>query len=174
MTIQLVFFIAAILFGIVWYWRESKGNSLYRFINKIFNSQELQMKASNRKGFVYQQSFILRLVYVSVLFLVSFVVFQFIVPIQLSMISFFVSMIAGTLLGTYLATIIFKSTEIIEEQTDNIEGFVQETLDKGKDFVENLKEEEGAVDEVKTIESAKEEVSQEKSARERLKDKGLL
>lgn len=170
MNLELIFFITAILFGIVIYWSESKGNPLYRFVNKIFNSKELQMKAANKKGFVYQQPFVLRLVFISVFFLLFFIIVQFLLPIQMTSIPIFMSMIVGTLIGTYLATFIFKSSKIIEEQTDSIEGFVQETIEKGKDFVEDLQEEQVTVSK-KELEK---EVPKEKSARERLKEKGLL
>ena len=109
MTFQLIVFIVSILFGILWYWRESKGNSFYRVVNKIFNSKELQMKTGNLKGFVYQQSFLLRLVYVTVFFLIALVVIQFIIPVQVATISFFLSMITGTLIGTYISSFVFKS-----------------------------------------------------------------
>lgn len=172
MTFQLIVFIAAILFGILWYWRESKGNKLYRFVNKMFNSEELQMKTSNKKGFVFLQPFLLRLVFISIFFLVGLVVFQFIIPIQVTTISFFASMIAGTLIGTYVASFIFKSSEIIEEHTENLEEMVQGTLEKGKDFIDDLKEDTKEV--VNKGKDIKEAEVPEKSGRERLKDKGLL
>ena len=171
MTIGLIFFITAILLGIVFYWRESKDNKLYRFVNRVFNSEELQMKKTNKKGFVYQQSFLLRLVYISVLFLLTFIIFQFIVPIQITTVSIFASMVTGTLLGTYIASLIFKSSEILEEQTNQIEGFVQDTIDKGKDLINDIKEDE--VKEVK-VEEENKVVEEKLSARERLKNKGYL
>ena len=177
MGLEIVLFIMAILFGIVIYWRESKGNKIYRFVNKIFNSEELQMKSSNKKGFVYEQPFLLRLVYVSVFFLLLLISFQFIVPIQVSTISIFVSMIAGTLIGTYISNIVFKSSEIIEEQTENLEEIVEDTIEKGKDFIEDIKEDVKDIGSSKKIDttSTKEiEKAPEKSARERLKEKGLL
>ena len=140
MTFQLIVFIAAILFGILLYWRESKGNAFYRVVNKIFNSEELQMKATERKGFVYKQSFLLRLVYIAIFFLVGLIVIRFILPIQMATVSFFLSMIAGTLIGTYISNLVFKSTAMIEEQTENLEGIMHDTLEKGKDFIEDLKE----------------------------------
>ena len=173
MTFQLIIFIIAVLFGILWYWRESKGNKFYKLVNKVFNSEELQMKANNPKGFVYQQAFLLRLVYVSLLFLVVFIVLQFIIPIQANTFSFFISMIAGTLIGTYVATFVFKSTEIIEEQTENLEEMVQDTLEKGKDFIEDLKDDNKEITTHKT-DADSTITAPEKSARERLKDKGLL
>jgi len=51
MTLEIIVFVAAILFGILWYWRESKDNKIYRLVNKISNSKKLQMKPENKKGF---------------------------------------------------------------------------------------------------------------------------
>lgn len=82
-------------------------------------------------------------------------------------------MIFGTLLGTYIAGFIFKSSAIIEEQSENLGDTFNDVLEKGKDFVKDLKTEEPVA-----IKKAQEEVKdskvEEKSARERLKDKGLL
>lgn len=177
MTLELIVFIAAILFGILLYWRESNGNGLYRFFNKIINSKELQMKPEDKTGFVFQQKFLLRLVFISFLFLIGIVVTRFLIPIDLATISIFASMIVGTLLGTYLAAFIFKSGDVIEDKSDSIGDLVKDTIEKGKDFVEDLKERQ--VEETKEISTetdnkVEESKPEEKSARERLKDKGLL
>lgn len=173
MTLELIIFIASILFGITIYWRESQGNGLYRFFNKIMNSKELQMKSTNKKGFVYEQSFILRLVFIVSFFLIGILITRFLIPIDLATISLFASMICGTLIGTYLAGIIFKSSEIIEEQAESLEDKFDDVLEKGKDFIDDFKNGEPI-----TIKKAQEEIESpkvaEKSARERLKDKGLL
>ena len=63
MGIELVIFIASILFGILLFWRESNSNKTYRFVNKLVNSKELQMKPGEKKGFIYKQSFLPRLVF---------------------------------------------------------------------------------------------------------------
>ncbi|CAL2094564.1 hypothetical protein [Tenacibaculum sp. 190524A05c] len=173
MTLELILFVAAILFGIVLYWRESNGNQLYRFFNKLMYSKDLQMKETDTKGFVYQQSFVLRLVFITSLFLVGIIVAQFLLPINVTTISLFMSMIVGTIAGTYVAGIIFKSGKIIDEHSDSLGDIVKETIDKGKDLIEELKSEK---QEEKVVEEKKEEANKEeqKSARERLKDKGLL
>jgi len=173
MTPELIVFIAAILFGILMCWRESKGNRLYRFVNKILNSKELQMKSSDKKGFVYQQSFTLRLVFVATFYLISVIVLQFLIPITLASISVFIFMIVGTLIGVYVADLIFKSSRIIEEQSDSLENIVHDSIEKGKEFIEDLKSKETSVTEEEKKEEEKPK-KQEKSARERLKDKGLL
>ena len=170
MTLELIIFIASILFGVVIYWRESQGNRMYRFFNKIMNSKELQMKATDKRGFVFLQSFLLRAVFITSLFLIIIVITRFLIPIDLATISLFASMICGTLIGTYVAGFIFKSSEIIEEQSDNLEDLVHETIEKGKDFIEDFQTKE-----TDKMESPKEASKvEEKSARERLKDKGLL
>lgn len=173
MTLELIVFIGAILFGVFLYWRESKGNGLYRFFNKILNSKELQMKPEDKIGFVYKQTFLLRLVFVGFLFLIGIVIVRFLIPINLATISIFASMLVGTLVGTYLANFIFKSSEVIDQKSDSIENMVSDTLEKGKDFIEDLKTKD-AEQVINKISNTKTSKVEEKSARERLKDKGLL
>ena len=83
-------------------------------------------------------------------------------------------MIVGTILGTSLANFVFKSSEVIDEKSDSLEDVFHETIEKGKDFIEDIKGKEEPIKEL--IEEPKKEVPkvEEKSARERLKDKGLL
>ncbi|GAL61885.1 hypothetical protein [Algibacter lectus] len=171
MTLELIIFIAAVLFGIFIYWRESRNNGLYRFFNKVINSKALQMKPEDKTGFVYKQSFLLRLVFVGFLFLIGIVIVRFLIPIDVATISIFASMIVGTIIGTYLANFIFKSSEVIEEQTDSLEDIMQDTIEKGKDFIEDLTSKDDL--EIETVKREQPKV-EEKSARERLKDKGLL
>jgi Na+/H+ antiporter NhaC len=173
MTLEFIVFVAAVLFGIVLYWRESQGNGVYRFFNKMMNSKELQMRSANKKGFVFQQSLLLRIVFITGLFLLLILITRFLIPIDLATISMFASMIVGTLIGTYVANFIFKSNEVIDENSDSLDDIVQNTIEKGKDFIEDLKSNETKEIEVeKKVEEQPK--TQEKSARERLKDKGLL
>jgi hypothetical protein len=128
------------------------------------------MKPTNKTGFVYQQKLVVRLVFIGFLFLIGIVITRFLIPIDIATISIFASMIVGSLAGTYLANIIFKSGEVIDEKSDSIEDIVHDTIEKGKDFIEDLKSKDAEV-----IEEPKEALkTEEKSARERLKDKGLL
>ncbi len=175
MGLELVIFIAAILFGIFIYWRESQGNKLYRFFNKIFNSKELQMKPSEKKGFVFKQAFLPRLVYVFGFYLLIGLIVQFLSPFQIftsyNGISAFSSIAVGTLIGTYVANFVLKSGKVIEAKSDVVEDMVQETIEKGKDFIEDLKAKE-AEEDIETPSKAPKPDG--KSARERLKDKGYL
>ncbi len=173
MTLELITFIASILLGVIVFWRESQGNKVYRFFNKLMNSKELQMQATDTKGFVYQQSFLLRLVFITAFFLVAILITRFLIPIDLATISLFASMIFGTLIGTYLAGFIFKSSAVIDQKSESLEDKFQDVMEKGKDFIEDLQTKN--VKEVEEIEEKKEAPKpNEKSARERLKDKGYL
>ena len=137
------------------------------------------MKPDDKTGFVYQQSFLLRLVFISFLFLIGIVITRFLIPIDLATISVFASMIVGTLLGTYLAHFIFKSSEVIEDKSDSLEDIVHDTIEKGKDFIEDIKNEKSADVTSGAAEKKEEPITEtpkveKKSARERLKDKGYL
>ncbi|TCK69183.1 hypothetical protein DFQ05_0702 [Winogradskyella wandonensis] len=182
MGLELVIFIAAILFGIFLYWRESNGNGAYRMLNKIVNSKELQMSPDDPKGFVYKQGILPRIIFVVTLVLVAALIVEFLTPIAVfssyNGISAFASFAAGTLIGTYLASFVIKSTEVIEEKSDSISDLVDDAVEKGKDLLQDLKTKD-----VKAVEEAKKEIKtepketldkEEKSARERLKDKGLM
>lgn len=174
MTLELIIFISSILFGATIYWRESQGNGLYRFFNKVMNSKELQMKATDKKGFVYQQHFFFRLIFITALFLIAILITRILIPIDLATISLFASMICGTILGTYLAGFIFKSSEIIEEQSESLEDKFKDVVEKGKEIIEDIKTKEPEVLEEVKKEIKEEPTKSKKSARERLKDKGYL
>ncbi|MEY8849130.1 hypothetical protein AB9K26_09950 [Psychroserpens sp. XS_ASV72] len=180
MGIDLIIFIAAILFGIFLYWRESNGNSVYRFVNKMVNSKELQMAPDSKKGFIYLQPFIPRLIFIVSIFLILAVLVQFLTPFEIfgnyNAVSALASVVVGTLVGTYLANFILKSTKVIEKQSETLEDKFDSVVEKGKDFIEDIKNKDN-----KVVEEAKKEIktdpqpdSDQKSARERLKDKGLL
>ena len=180
MGLELVIFIAAILFGIFLYWRESNGNGVYRTLNKIVNSKELQMSADNPKGFVYKQGILPRIIFVVSLVLIAALIIEFLTPLAVfssyNGISAFASFAVGTLIGTYIASFVIKSTEVIEEKSDSISDIVGDAVEKGKDFIGDLKSKENKeepIEEVETENKNTKEVEQ-KSARERLKDKGLM
>lgn len=169
MTLEIIVFILAILFGIIWYWRESKSNELYRFANRITHSKNLQMKPGNRKGFIHEQPFVLRLVWITLLFVIAAGIVTFVTPINVFFIQYFASAIVGTLIGTYLASaLIFAQKSTSKENLEKV-------IDKGKEFVEDLKE--GDIDEkteLKLEEAPEPEVAPKQSARDRLKDKGMI
>jgi len=177
---DIIIFVSAILFGIFLYWRESNGNGVYRFFNKMLNSKELQMSADNPKGFIYKQPFIPRLLFVVITLLVLGLVLQFLTPIEIFSnyfaLSGFATFATGTLLGTYLANFVIKTTEVVEEKSDSLGDFVEDAVEKGKHLIEDLKYKDN-----KAVEEAKKEIAKEpepkaeqKSARDRLKDKGLM
>lgn len=169
MTLEIIVFIGAVLFGIVWYWRESKSNKMYRLANKITHAKDLQMKGDNKKGFIHQQPFLLRLVWVTLLFALSAGVVAFVTPINVFFIQYFASAIVGTLIGTYIASaVIFAKDRTSKEN-------IEKVFEKGKDFVEDLVEgDEEVVEEPKEEEATQPEPEAKKSARDRFKDKGMI
>ena len=172
MTLELIAFIGSILFGILLYWRESTGNGLYRFVNKIMYSKKLQMSPNDPKGFLYEQKFLLRLVFITMIFLVGILIARFLIPIDIATISVFASSIVGTLLGTYIGGFVLKSEKVIEIHSDSIEEKFDRTIEQGRDYIQDI-----STRQPKVIEDAEKEIEKDpnqKSARERLKDKGLL
>ena len=180
MGTDIIIFIVAVLFGIFIYWRESNGNGAYRFINKIVNSKELQMSKDNPKGFVYKQAFIPRLIFVVTVVLIAALVVEFLTPISVFAsyygVSAFASFAAGTLLGTYLANFVIKSGKVIEAQSESLEDKFENVVEKGKEFIEDLKPKDTKTNDetIETPKSDPEPKTNEKSARDRLKDKGLM
>mgnify|MGYP001058437132 CR=1 FL=1 len=178
MGIEIIVFVSAIIFGIFLYWRESNGNKLYRFVNKIANSKELQMSADNPKGFIFKQPFIPRLIFIVTLTLVASLIIEFLTPISIfggyNGISAFFTFIVGTIIGNYLATFVIKSSKIIEEKSDVASDIFENVVEKGKDLIEDLKsdKDENVETEKKITESKP--VEEKKSARESLKDNGLM
>ena len=143
------------------------------------------MKPKDEKGFVFRQAFLPRLVYVAGGFLLIAIILQFLTPFKIFGsyygVSSFASVIAGTLIGTYVANFVIKSGDVIEEKSDSLEEMVHDTIEKGKDFIEDVtKKGEDVVEDLKEdTRELKEDIKEtlkegEKSARDRLKDKGLL
>jgi len=179
MTLEFIVFILSALFGIFIYWREAKNNYLYRLINKITHSKETQMKKTDKKGFIFEQPLVFRIIYIVILFIVAFLVIRFLTPFNNIGIIYFTNMVVGTILGTYIATLIVKATDKLEDGQDIIEDtfekgkeYFKDLADDVKDKMESVSEKKEAVELKKPIK--KETIKKEKSGRDRLKDKGLL
>lgn len=78
----------------------------------------------------------------------------------------FASSIVGTLLGTYIASVVIKSSKIIDDKTEAIKDIIHDTFEG-----DSTKTTSDTSTKTASEEAPKEE---QKSARERLKDKGLL
>ncbi|MEP2935860.1 MAG: hypothetical protein ABJM06_14385 [Gilvibacter sp.] len=177
MTLEIIVFAAAILLGIVLYWRESKNNKLYRFFNRLTHTKELQLPKDNPKGFLYEQAFLMRLVWIATMFLIAAVVVFLVTPFNAFALQYFVSAIVGALAGTYIASAFFVTKEGLTKEN------LIETIQKGKDFIEDIAEPKEKAEPVLKDE-VQEEIEQEapkakempepKSARDRLKDKGMI
>ncbi len=172
MTLEIIVFIGSILFGILLYWRESTGNGLYRFFNKMMYSKKLQMSPHNPKGFIYQQNFLLRLVCIGMIFLFGILIARFLIPIDIATISVFASSIVGTLLGTYIGGFILKSEKVIDAHSETLERSFDQAIGQSRDFIKDISKTQPKVAE--DVDLVIEKEPNPKSARERLKDKGLM
>jgi hypothetical protein len=130
------------------------------------------MKGENRKGFVHKQVFLMRLVWVTLIFVLAGALISFATPINVIFFQYFVSAIVGTLVGTYLASAFIFTSEGLKKE--NLKKNFEKAVEKGQDFVDELREEKetepAADDEV----PEKSDDSEKKSARDRLKDKGMI
>jgi Na+/H+ antiporter NhaC len=168
MTLEIIVFVLAILFGIIWYWRESKSNKLYRLANRITHSKDLQMNADNKKGFVHKQAFIMRLVWTTLLFVIAATAVSLVTPINAFYVQYFASAIVGTLIGTYLASaLIFAQDSTKKEQLEKV-------FQKGKDLVEDLTDSDAEEPAQNESMAPEPEAEAKKSARDRFKDKGMI
>ncbi|MBT8262599.1 MAG: hypothetical protein KJO05_07235 [Bacteroidia bacterium] len=172
MTLEIIVFVIAILFGIIIYWRESKSNRLYRFFNHVMHSRELQMTSENRKGFVHKQVFLMRLVWITLLFVLIGALISFATPINVIFFQYFVSAIVGTLIGTYIASAFIFTSEGLRK--DNLKKNFEKAVEKGKDFVEDIREDLEPEPTAEEKQEQEPEESSKKSARDRLKDKGMI
>jgi hypothetical protein len=177
-TLDIIIFIASIVFGISLYWLEAKNNGLYRTINKITHSEALQMKPTDKKGFFVEQEFVPRLIYVNLIFIIA-LLFFLLLPFALH-IGYYVSAVFGTMIGIYIGSFVVSikdtSEDIIDKVVDTGKDIIDDIATKGKEaaesFTSTAKEETSA--EAKEETTKEEEEAPKKSARERLKDKGLL
>lgn len=177
MTLEIIVFAAAILLGIVLYWRESRNNRMYRFFNRLTHTKELQMAKDNPKGFLYEQPFLMRLVWIATLFLIAAVTVSLVTPFNAFALQYFVSAIVGTLAGTYIASAFFVTKQGLTKEN------IIETLQEGKEFIEDIakpKEQpepvlrEESQEKIEEAQPKAKEVPEQKSARDRLKDKGMI
>lgn len=174
-TFDIIIFISSIIFGISLYWLEAKNNGLYKTINKISNSKELQMKPESKKGFFVNQEFLPRLVYVNLIFIVA-VLFFLLLPFSLR-IEYYVSAVFGTMIGIYIGSFVVgikdKSEGIIDKVVDTGKDIIDDIKTKGKEAADSFSSDKKETTDTKE-ETTKEPEAPKKSARERLKDKGLL
>jgi hypothetical protein len=132
------------------------------------------MKAENTKGFLHQQSFLMRLIWIFVGYIVVTGVLWFVTPINIVYVQHFASVVVGTLIGTYLTTLFFNTTDGLSKES--VIKQAKETIEKGKDFVEELTENETEAEIETEVEAPIKEPTPEpkKSARDRLRDKGMI
>ena len=130
------------------------------------------MSPHDPTGFLYQQKFLMRLVFIGMIFLVGILITRLLIPIDIATISVFTSSIVGTLLGTYIGGFILKSEKVIDAHSESLERKFEGAIEQSRDFIHDISNKK-----VEVIEELDEEIKKDpnqKSARERLKDKGLM
>ncbi len=168
-TFEIIVFILSILLGILLYWRESKNNYLYRLVNKLTHTKDLQIKKEDKKGFLFMQPFLIRVIYLTLLIIVGFLISLILIPFNFITVQYLITIIVGSILGTYFASLIVFANNKVENSQDIIE----ETIEKGKEMLKELTETDKK--EASKIEKPKDAIKEtKKSARERLKDKGFI
>lgn len=132
------------------------------------------MSPMDPTGFLYQQKFLFRLVFISMIFLVAILIARFLIPMDIATISVFTSSIVGTLLGTYIGGFILKSEKVIDAHSETLERKFDTAIEQSRDFIQEISPRKtNAVEEPETTIEEDPELPK-KSARERLKDKGLM
>ncbi|WP_298520664.1 hypothetical protein [uncultured Kordia sp.] len=175
--LEVIIFASSVVFGISIYWLESKNNKLYRFFNKLFNSKELQIPANSKKGFIIEQGFMPRFIYINIFLIFVLIVVLFLpiiknIGIQYQYVSALIGIMIGIYLGNFMISIKDKSEEIIDQVVDTGKEIIDDLKTKGKEAVDSLSDDKKAeTTEEKTTEEPE---APKKSARERLKDKGLI
>ncbi len=173
MTFEIIVFIAAVLFGIILYWTESKSNRLYRFFNKLTHNKELQMKPESRKGFIHQQDFLLRLVWITLLYLVVAVIIAIVLPFIVNYIQYFISAIVATILGTYIASLFLFARE--NTKKENLEKAYNKGKENLGEFTQDIRDNFEPKNDAEPEPMPRTEPEEPKqSARDRLKDKGMI
>ena len=173
MTFEIIVFIAAVLFGIILYWTESKSNRLYRFFNKLTHSKELQMKPESRKGFIHQQNFLLRLVWITLLYLVIAAAIAIVLPFVVNYLQYFISAIVATILGTYIASLFLFARD--KTKKENLEKAYTKGKESIGEFTQDIRDNfEPKKDIEPEVKPSTENEVPKQSARDRLKDKGMI
>jgi len=174
-VLELIIFVSSLVFGITIYWIESKNNKLYRIVDKLINSKELQMPANSKKGFIVQQGFMPRFIFVNVFLILSLLI-VLVLPLinNIGLQYHYVSALLGIMVGIYIANFVIevkdKSEEIIDKVVDTSKDIIDDITTKGKEAAESFSSKEETPQE----ETSTEPEPPKKSGRERLKDKGLL
>ena len=131
-TLELIILLASVTFGIAIYWLEYQNNGMYRAVNKLTHSSETQMKATNKKGFIIQQSFVPRLIYVNVLFIVLYLIAYFLLPFITLSLGYYSTTIVGTMIGIYIGQFLLGIKSTSEDVIDKAHDTGKDIVDKGK------------------------------------------
>ena len=131
------------------------------------------MKPENKKGFVHQQDFLLRLVYITLLYLVVAALIAIALPFVFNYIQYFISAIVATVLGTYIASLFLFARE--KTKKENLEKAYNKGKESIGEFTQDIRNNFEPEKEIETpLKPTSEPEVPKQSARDRLKDKGMI
>jgi len=176
--LDIIVFIASVLFGLFIYWRESRSNSIFRAYNSFINKKETRMEATDRKGFFYLRSIVYRLLNVLFLTLIFGMIVYNTPLLNKHILEVSLSFFVGVLAGTYLAA----ALPTVKRAVDNPLEAIKEVGNAGKEVLSDLSESASEKIKENTIGKEKEtpkplpkeEEPKKETARERMKRKGYL
>lgn len=171
-------FIAAILLGVLIYWRESRSNGIFRGYNAFINKKETRMAPTDRKGFFYMRPLIYRVLNALLLAIVIGIVTYYTPILNNHILEISLASFAGILAGSYLAA----ALPAVKKAVDNPLEALQDVGEAGKEIISDLSNsatehiKEKTIDNEEIKPDAKEEAEEPKkeTARERMKRKGYL
>lgn len=187
MILDFIILTAAILLGVLIYWRESRSNGIFRAYNFFINKKSTRMEASDRKGFFFLRPLQFRILN-GILLAAIFGILIYQLPLITQHLEFIAAFFVGLIAGTYLAA----ALPAVKRAVDNPFDALQEVGQAGKEIVsdlsnaavEKMKEakehiitetpEEPKETEKPKAEKQEEEIDKNESARDRMKRKGYL
>lgn len=177
MFLEIIIFIAALLLGVLIYWRESRSNGLFRAYNAFINKKETRMEATDRKGFFHLRPLIYRVLNALLLAIAVGIIVYYLPLLNNHILQIALAAFVGIVLGTYLAA----ALPTVKRAVDNPLEALQDVGEAGKEIISDLSE--TAAERIKKepvekeIEKKLEEQPKEEkkeTARERMKRKGYL
>jgi hypothetical protein len=129
-------FIAAILLGVLIYWRESRSNGIFRAYNAFINKKETRMEASDRKGFFYQRPIVYRVINALLLAVVIGIITYYLPFLNNHLLEIALASFVGIIAGSYLAA----ALPTVKRAVDNPLDALQDVGNAGKEIISDLSE----------------------------------
>lgn len=177
MFLEIIVFIAAILLGVLIYWRESRSNGFFRAYNAFINKKETRMEVTDRKGFFYQRAIVYRILNALLLAAAIGMIVYYTPVLNNHILEIALAAFVGIIVGTYLAA----ALPTVKRAVDNPLEALKDAGKAGREIVSDLSETASEKIKEDTIKKEPLEDSEDKnaepkkeSARDRMKRKGYL